>query len=868
MAEALQDAIAATRARLRKAEAALAADYVRKPLTRNYLRGRRAKVDAAIKSLWQRCKLPSDYALVATGGYGRGELFPHSDVDLLILLPRRPDAAQESALQCFVGALWDVGLHIGHSVRTVNECIDVAGQDVTIQTNLLETRLVAGNRKLLRTLDEAMRELLDFGRFFKAKQLEQEQRYARFEDSPYTLEPNCKESPGGLRDVQMLGWLSRAAGLGGNWRDLVTRRLITAEEANELRSAERFLQHVRIRLHLLTGRGEDRLLFDHQAALAKAFGVKPTAGKRAAEVLMQRYYLAAKKIMQLNTLLLLNYSNEFSADPQPAAIYINDNFQSIRNRIDIRDDDLFEREPSAIFEVFELLQQRSELEGMTARTLRALWINRRRVNAKFRANRTNRLRFIELLRARRGIVRSFRRMNECSILSNYLPSWRKISCQMQHDLFHAYTVDQHTLMVVRNLRRFTMGEHVHEYPLMSQLMLSFHDHWLLYVAALFHDIAKGRGGNHSELGMVDARQFCEQHEIDAGDTELVVWLVGNHLAMSQVAQKQDITDPDVVERFAEAVDTERRLVALYLLTHADIRGTSPKVWNAWKSRLLEDLFHAARRRLRGASATEALGLDDREHDAERLLRYQGLPPGAETALWSQLDAVYFMRHAPEEIAWHTSQLLDHAPTDPAVVRARLRDDDAGIQVMVFTRDERDLFMRLCAFFGALNYTILDAKVHTTRHGYALDSFIVEPSDDLAPSDDHAEVIERELTRRFASQMPIDRHPTARLSRHVRHFPLTPVARLRADESGDQYILTITAADRPGLLFDIAETLARHRVAVHTAKIATLGERVEDTFLVSGAKLRNDKQVLLIERELMDHLQIQNTPNTPRLKRQA
>lgn len=855
MAESLQDDVAVARAKLRKSEATLAADYTRKPLARKYLRGRRAKVDAAIKTLWGHCKLPSSYALVATGGYGRGELFPHSDVDLLILLPGKPGASQEDALQCFVGGLWDIGLHIGHSVRTVAECVEVAQHDVTIQTNLLETRLVTGNRKLLRELDEAMREQLDFDRFFKAKQLEQEQRYARFGDSPYSLEPNCKESPGGLRDLQMLGWLSRAAGLARDWRDLVSRRLITAEEANELRSAERFIQHIRIRLHLLTGRGEDRLLFDHQEALAKAFGVRATTGKRAAEVLMQRYYLAAKKVMQLNTLLLLNYSDEFSAAPRPAAIYINNNFQSIRNRIDIRDDDLFEREPSAIFEVFELLQQRSELEGMTARTLRALWINRRRVNAAFRANPTNRRRFIDLLQAKRGIVRSLRRMNESSILSNYLPSWRKISCQMQHDLFHVYTVDQHTLMVVRNLRRFTMGEHVHEYPQMSQLMLGFEDHWLLYVAALFHDIAKGRGGNHSELGMEDARQFCEQHDIDLKSTELVVWLVRHHLAMSQVAQKADINDPDVVQRFAEAMGTERRLTALYLLTHADIRGTSPKVWNAWKGRLLEDLFQSARRLLRGASASEALGLDDRQHDAESLLRFQGIPPGAETALWSKLDPVYFVRHSPDEIAWHTSELLDHAATDPAVVRARLSDDGAGIQVMVYTRDERELFVRLCAFFGAMGYSILDAKVHTTRHGYALDSFIVESSESHAPSTDHAHVIERELSGRFAQESPIDRPPSARLSRHVRHFPLTPVARLRADESGDQYILTITAADRPGLLFDIAETLARHRIAVHTAKIATLGERVEDTFIVSGPVLRNDRQVIRIERELIDHLQI-------------
>ena len=848
-------AISAVRDAVREGEKKLAASYVQRPLTRSYLRGRTALVDGALKQLWRSFALPPDMALVATGGYGRGELHPYSDVDLLVLLPGEIGAEHEAALTAFVGALWDIGLHIGHSVRTVEECIETARQDVTIQTNLLEKRLLAGPRSLFDQLDRQLHADLDVATFFAAKQREQEQRYARYEDSPYALEPNCKESPGGLRDLQVLGWVSRAAGLGKSWRDLAHRRLITADEANDLRSAERFLQHVRIRLHLLAGRAEDRLLFDHQENLAKAFGIKPTTGKRAAEVLMQRYYLTAKKVMQLNTLLSLNYQDVLFEQERAAPLFINEHFQSVRDLLDMREEDLFERTPSAMLEAFQILQQRSELTGMTARTLRALWINRRQINARFRADPANRERFISLLKARRGIVHNFRRMNQYGILSNYLPPWRKISCQMQHDLFHVYTVDQHTMMVLRNLRRFTMGEHAHEYPLMTRLMLGYQDHWLLYVASLFHDIAKGRGGDHSKLGMVDARNFCEQHAMAPADTALVEWLVEHHLVMSHVAQKEDITDPAVVERFAARVGNEERLIALYLLTHADIRGTSPKVWNGWKARLLEDLFHATQRLLRGASAVEALGLDDRQQDAARILRYFGLRPGTEDALWAKLDSVYFMRHSADEIAWHTRHLY-HRPDSPEpVVKARLSEGGEGLQVMVFTHDQRDLFKRLCGFFGKLGYTILDAKVHTTRHNFALDTFVLQNPGGDAHYRDHLALIEHELSTRLGTDAPIDRPTDTRLSRKVRHFPVAPAVRLRADDSGKHYILTLTAADRPGLLFDIADTLAYHEVSVLAAKISTLGERVEDTFLVTGRGLSSDTHVLRVERDLIDKLKI-------------
>ena len=851
---ALQPTVTAARRRLTAGTAALRAQYEARPQTATVLKGRAQLVDAAISTLWAACAMPPPIAVVAVGGYGRGELFPASDVDLLILLPGPADADLQVRLAALVGALWDMGLEIGHAVRTVDECLAIAADDITVQTNLLEARLLAGSATLFDEFCERYRAALDVRAFFKAKRLEQEQRYARFNETPYALEPNCKESPGGLRDLQMLGWIARAAGLGRNWRDLARRRLITGGEAGELRKVERFLQHLRIRLHYLAGRAEDRLLFDHQEKLAAILGIEATATRRASEVLMQRYYVTAKIVMQLNTVLLQNYGSVIFPD-RGAAIVVNARFQVVRELLDLREEDLFEREPAAILESFLLLEQRSELKGMSARTLRALWINRNRINAAFRAHPGHRALFLQILQQKRGILHAFRRMNEYGILSRYIPAWRRIVGQMQHDLFHVYTVDQHILMVLRNLRRFTMGEHAHEYPLMTRLMMGFERHWLLYVAALFHDIAKGRGGDHSRLGMADAREFCVHHVLPGEDTALVVSLVEHHLTMSHVAQKEDTSDPEIIERFAAVVGDERRLVALYLLTHADVRGTSPKVWNGWKGKLLEDLFFATRRLLRGATPQEALGLDDRLEDARKLLRYHGLRPGIEEALWAQLDPVYFMRHSAEEIAWHTRVLYHRPRSEQAVVKARVAEGEDGVQVMVFTRDQKDLFVHLTGLFGRMGFSILDAKVHTTRHGFALDSFMLQDPGHAASYRNIVTLIEHELSARLQQPGAPERPARGRMSRQVRHFPITPEVSIRPDEAGRHYVLSLTAADRPGLLFDVASVLAAHGIRLHTAKIATLGERVEDTFLLTGQVLAQDAQVLKIERELLEHLQV-------------
>lgn len=588
--------------------------------------------------------------------------------------------------------------------------------------------------------------------------------------------------------------------------------------------------------------------------IAETFGFAAGEDRRASEVLMQRYYWAAKAVTQLNSILLQNIESRLF--PQPLASRpVNERFNEVNGMIDVAHDEVFEQTPSAMLEIFLLLERNAELKGMTARTQRALWHARFRIDAKFRRDPKHRELFLQILQSPKGVTHALRGMNQLSILGRYLPNFRRIIGQMQHDLFHVYTVDQHILMVVRNVRRFTIPEHSHEYPFCSQLIANFAQPWLIYIAALFHDIAKGRGGDHSVLGKTDAQRFCRDHGLTKQDTELVVFLVEHHLLMSQVAQKQDLSDPDVIRAFVKTVKTERRLTALYLLTVADIRGTSPKVWNAWKGKLLEDLYRMSLRVLGGEAPSTDRVLQNRQQEARATLRLHGLPDEVHDSLWKRLDVGYFLRHDAAEIAWHTRVLHEHLDDELPLVRCRIAPIGEGLQVMVYLRDRTDLFARICSYFDRHNFSILDAKVQTTRNGYALDTFLVsEPSF----SENYRELIalvEHDLALWVQSDAALPSPGKARLSRLSRTFPITPTVHLSPDERGQYHMLSVSANDRPGLLYSIASVLARYKVNLHTAKIATLGERVEDVFVVDGPTLSNARAQIALESDLLDALRI-------------
>jgi [protein-PII] uridylyltransferase len=834
---------------------ALQHGYLERPDPRLLLRRHAQLIDRTVKAVWERSGVPPGSALVATGGYGRGELFPSSDIDLLVLLAREPGEDERGALERLIGALWDAGLEIGHSVRTVQGCVEAAQSDITVRTTLLEARFLAGSRSLFRGMQTALARSFVLSAFFKAKQLEQEQRHAKHQDSPYSLEPNLKEAPGGLRDLQVIQWIARASGIGRRWTDLVACGLIERQEARSLAAHEAQLQDLRIRLHYLAGRREDRIVFDFQNALAAQLGYRDTPHRRASEAMMQRYYQAAKAVTQLNAILMQNLEARLLPQPESPPRDLNERFRVKGELLEIQKESLFSEQPATILESFLLLMQHQALRGMTAPTLRALWRARFLINPAFRKNQTAKLLFLQILQQPRGIVHEFRRMNQYDILGRYLPEFGRIVGQMQHDLFHVYTVDQHILMVLRNLRRFTMPELAHEFPLCSELMSGFERRWLLYVAALYHDIAKGRGGDHSRLGSADVRSFSKRHGLSVEDRKLVEFLVEHHLAMSQVAQKQDVHDSEVVRAFSEKVGTERRLVALYLLTVADVRGTSPKVWNAWKAKLLEDLFRATRRMLTGEPLARDAALAEKQAEAARLLRLYALSNGVKDRLWGQLDITYFLRHDAQEIAWHTRNLHYRAATGTPVVKARLAPFGEGLQVMIYTPDREALFARICGYFERAGFNIAEAKVHTTRNGYALDTFVVMGQGRDAHYQDRIAMIEAELEAEAQSEAPLPPPRGGRLSRRVRHFPISPSVDLRPDERGAYQVLSIVASDRPGLLYAVARTLARYKVNLQTARINTLGDRAEDVFLVSGESLANPKTVLQLEQDLLAELSL-------------
>ncbi len=835
---------------------ALFADYAGAGGSRRLLHAHCKLVDRALIALWRDLGVGDEAALVAVGGYGRGELSPHSDVAVLLLLPDNAGAALKSRLENLIGLFWDIGIEVGNSTRTLNECFTAAADDITIQTTLIEARHLSGNKTLFHDLCTGMRMHLNPREFYTAKTLEMEQRHTKYQDTPYSLEPNCKESPGGLRDLQVILWISRAAGLGTTWRELAARGVITREEAAMLAKREALLRAIRVRMHLIAGRRQDLLLFDYQEQLAQGFGYTATASKRASEQLMQRYYVNCRWIIQLNTILLQNIARQLFPGAAFEARAINERFHIERDLLSASDPAVFEAQPGALLECFHLLQQHADLKGMTAPTLRALWRARNRMDADFRRAPANKAMFLGLLQAPRGLVHELRRMNQWGILGRYIPAFKRIIGQMQHDLFHVYTVDQHILMVVRNVRRFSMVEFAHEYPLLSRLIANFERHWLIYIAALFHDIAKGRGGDHSQLGKRDARGFCRQHAISREDTDLIVFLVEHHLTMSAVAQKQDLSDADTIRRFAAIVGTERRLIGLYILTVADIRGTSPKVWNAWKGKLLEDLFRATRRMLTGDAATFSFDADLQQKQADALatLKLYGFSAHAHETLWKQLDVAYFLRHDAREIAWQTRTLVHRLTSDLPVVKARFSPIGEGLQIMVYSRDQPDLFARICGFFDRLNLNIVDAKIHTTRTGYALDTFLVMDSGGaFAAAHGRPEQIERDLTLALAAKARLRDPVTGRLSRLSRHFAIQPSVNLRPDEKGQRHILSIVAGDRPGLLYRIALALSKFHVNLQTAKITTLGERAEDVFLIEGGELANPRTVIAIETELIEML---------------
>jgi [protein-PII] uridylyltransferase len=819
------------------------------------VRARARFIDVLLRTLWaQRLEpeLASKLALVAVGGYGRGELHPHSDVDLLVLVPAPLAETQRASVELLVSFLWDIGLEVGHSVRTIAECAEESAADVGVMTTLLEARRLAGSEEQVAAMRTALApdRVWPVREFFEAKVREQQERRLKANDTAYNLEPNVKAGPGGLRDIQTIAWVAKRQFGAESLDELVTHGFLTPSELRRLKQAQAMLWKVRFGLHVLSGRHEDRLLFDYQIKLAQSFGYEDGSYTLAVEQLMQRYYRTIIDVTLLNELLLQLFREAILSDDQPP-LPLNPRFRVRNDYLEAVNEDVFGRYPSALLEMFVLLQQNPQIRGVRAGTIRAVVRNLWLIDEEFRQNPRNHRLFLEILRAPRGVTHELRRMNDYGVLGRYIPAFGRVIGRMQYDLFHVYTVDAHSLFVVSNLRRLAMSEFDHELPVVSAIMQQLPKPEIAYLGALFHDIAKGRGGDHSDLGAVDAEAFCLEQGISRYDARLVAWLVKNHLLLSMTAQKQDIGDPQVVSEFARKVGDEVHLDYLYVLTCADVRGTNPKLWNSWKASLFNEFYERVKRALRRGLETP---IDQEElvrenQDCARItLRASGVSPEVIDRTWARLPTAYFMRHTPEEITRHTRALAaSDANADESLVSVEPQSERGTTSVMIYAPHRRHGFARATAVLDQLGLNILDARITPVGNGFSLDSYHVL-EEDGSPITDAERRMEIEQALWGSLQRP-EEAPLAvsrRASRQVRVFKTPTQISIAVDERNRRSVLELTAGDRPGLLCDVGKVLWEERVDLHAAKISTVGARAEDVFYVTD-RLQQPLDELAAER---------------------
>jgi [protein-PII] uridylyltransferase len=813
------------------------------------LRQRSVLLDELLTRVWRLHSPPEQAALVAVGGYGREELHPGSDVDILILTGER--VAEPQAIERFVHFLWDMGLHLGHSVRSVAQCAEEAASDATVLTNLLEARLIQGPAPLLEAMRAALapEHLWPVREFFKAKWEEQARRHHKYHDTAYNLEPNVKEGPGGLRDIQTVTWVALRHFGSARLHDLATHGFLTATELRLLSEGRGFLWRVRYALHLLAGRREDRLLFDYQRALAAQFGYRDTPQQLAVEQFMQRYYRTVMELSRLNEMLLQLFQETILyRDEGTEIVPLNKRFQICNDVIEVTHPHVFKHYPFALLEIFVLLAQRPHLKGVRPATIRLIRNHRYLIDDAFRADLRCRALFMELLREKRGIAHELRRMHRYGVLGAYIPEFGRIEGQMQHDLFHVYTVDEHTLFLVRNLRRFALPEFAHELPLCNEIFQQLPKPELLYLAGLFHDIAKGRGGDHSELGAGDAAQFCLRHDLSVYDAHVVAWLVQHHLILSRTAQREDISDPQVINTFAAGVGDGTLLDYLYLLTVADIRATNPGLWTSWKGALLTELYLAARRALaRGLESPLARTerIEETQREAFELLAQRGMEKAALQALWRDAGEDYFLRYAADEIAWHSAAIVSASRAGPPLLL--IRPSARGTEIFLYAKAQDHLFATVTGALDQMALTIVDARIVSAKNGYTLDTYIVlEESGENISNAHRLDEIARALHQ--ALREPAAPAVMRRARRQVRHFDVPTEVGFSTDSGNRRTLLEVTSADRPGLLSCIARAFAECGVRLQNAKIATLGARAEDIFYITS----RENQPLTSDQQ--DHLQ--------------
>ena len=797
-------------------------------------------IDHIIRRCWEERSdgIAQGMDLVAVGGYGRGELHPGSDIDLLILHDSADAEAIGEAITSFLTFLWDIGLEVGHSVRTLADCQTQAKADLSVMTTLLESRLLCGAGNLFSRLPDtiARENTWDSPAFFNGKVAEQSARHLRYHDTAHNLEPNIKGSPGGLRDIQILTWIALRHFGFGSLEKLVETGLLTAGQLRILRSSQAFLWRIRFALHLLTGRREDRILFDHQMKLAEMLEYEDASYTLAVEQMMQRYYRAVMEVSRINEMTLQQFEEVILGGETEPQRTLGTSFQVRNGYIETTSDEVFARDPSTLLEIFYLLENNPELRGIAAKTIalvkQHLWL----IDEGFRQNPRNHRLFLGILRAPRGVSRTLRRMNTYGVLGLYIPAFGRVVGRMQYDLFHAYTVDAHTLFVVENLRRLALPEWSDDLPHVSQVMQQFDKPEIVYLAGLFHDIAKGRGGDHSELGAVDAESFCLEHGMTRYEAGLVAWLVEHHLTLSITAQKKDLNDPGVILEFARTVGDRIHLEHLYVLTVADVRGTNPSLWNSWKDSLFRELYLATLRTLRHGFANPIVQeelVNDRRTAARNLLFESNLDEEQWQPIWEDFSHEYFLRYKPPEIAWHTQILAERSSPARILVATNSEISDANTLVTVYAPKDLYSFARSTAVLDQLGLDIVHARIVPTASDQSIDTFtILGPDGEPVRDDRIIEQIKARILQALEDSDVEEVVVNRRVPRIAKAFNVPVAIDFSRDAKNERTVVEIIAGDRPGLLSRIGAAFERQGVVIQAAKITTIGERAEDVFFIT------------------------------------
>ncbi|MCJ8322169.1 MAG: [protein-PII] uridylyltransferase [Colwellia sp.] len=794
-------------------------------------------VDHLLTKLWCQHQLDEyQISLIAVGGYGRGELHPHSDVDLLLLTQEKIDKPLEEKISAFITQLWDVKLDVGHSVRSVKECLRQETSDVTVATNLMEMRLICGNEPLSQQLQPLLNQDVFWTskKFFIAKRNEQEKRHQQYHGAAYTLEPNLKANPGGLRDIQTIAWVAKRHFVADSLEELVEHNYLTLNEFYELLECQDYLWRMRFALHFVAGRSENRLLFDYQADVATLMGFGGQ-GKASVERMMKRFFRVIGRVAELNSILLQHFEQAIlMQDDQAETTTIDRDFSYSNGLIKTSNARVF-MTPAKIIKMFLLIAQHDQIKGIHSQTLRVMRNARRRLISGLNDYAESRRLFIEIIRHPRGLGLAFTLMHRHSIIGAYLPEWRSIVGQMQFDLFHAYSVDEHSYRLIKNLYRFSQKEHNHQFPLCSKIVQRNRKPEVLFLAGIFHDIAKGRGGNHAELGAIDALEFSKTHQLNDHDGRMISWLVKHHLLMSVTAQRRDISDESVIQKFGEIVRDEAHLDFLYCLTVADMRATNESLWNGWKASLLEELYYNTKRAFRrGLEKPVDLRSKIRENQrqAVELLQANNIDKSAFEPLWHDFKADYFLRYTPEQISWHSQNILTHDNTTPLVLISSV-PYRGGTQVFIYTKVHESIFSATVSLLATRKLSIHDAKIITSKSGFTLNTFVVldqrgKAIDDQSRTKDIAQAITTTLTNQTFSDTKIQP-----ISQRLKNFTTpTSVSFIKTNNKRGS-LLEITTRDRPALLALISRIFRDNQIQIHSAKITTFGEKAEDVFTISN-----------------------------------